>query len=358
MNYPPDLLEEWLIKCKGARIELDHSGAPTPFGGGFDPCIQGEGWLNEFELEDKLTKAIAKQYGVKESRIALTFGAQNSNYLFLEACVESGKKIAIEMPTYTPIYAVAEALHGRPMTFERTRANDFGLPMDAVKRCVSQDAGAVVITNIHNPSAKQLGDEELKELLEIAAKKDLPVLCDETFREMSYGKPSSAVCKIAENGVSTCGTSKLWGLGTLRVGWLIGTEEIAEKVSTAREYASGHPPARSMSVAIRAVSKKKWFRERALRIARENMNVLKEWLLEEKRLRVRLPDGALMFLAQLPKGVDDEEFATRLFQGYGTAVCPGTYFGAKNSIRVTFSCTRGDFEVGLHQISTTLDTML
>ncbi len=358
MNYPQDLLEEWLIDCKGAEIELDHSGAPTPFGEGFDPCVQGEGWLSEFDLEDKLKKTISRQYGVKESRIALTFGAQNANFLFLQACVESGKRVAIEMPTYTPIYAVAEALHGKPMVFERTRANDFGLPIEAVKKLLAQGAGAVSITNIHNPTAKQLGDEELKELLEIAAKKDAMVLCDETFREMSYGKPSNAVSKLAANGVSTCTTSKLWGLGGLRVGWLISTEEVAEKVTAAREYASGHPPVRSMFVAINAISKKKWFRERALRIAKENLPALKDWLLEEKRLRVRLPDGALMFLAQLPKGIDDVKFATRLFKGYRTAVCPGSYFGAKGSIRVTFSCTRGDFEIGLHQISSTLDAML
>jgi aspartate/methionine/tyrosine aminotransferase len=358
LNYPPDLLEEWLIGCKGATIELDHSGAPAPFGDGFDPCILGEGSLNEFDLEDELTEAISKQYGVKESRIALTFGAQNSNYLFIHACVEGGKKVAIEMPTYTPIFAVAGALHGKPMVFRRTRAHDFTIPIDNVKKLMGRGAGAIAITNIHNPSAKQLSDDELRELLEVAAKKDLMVLCDETFREMSYVKPSSAVCRIADNGISTCGTSKLWGLGGLRVGWLIGPEEVAEKVIAAREYSSGHPAVRSMSVAIRAISKKKWFRDRALRIARENIPVLKDWLLEEKRLRVKFPDGALMFLAQLPKGVDDVEFATRLFKGYNTAVCPGTYFGAKGSIRVTFSCARGDFEVGLRQISSILDMML
>ena len=358
MRFAPFLLEDWLIKCRGAAIDLDHSGAPTPFGDGFDPCIGGEAWLDDLELEEKLFRLLAKQYRVKENRIVLTGGAQNANYLFLQSCVPPTDAVAIETPTYVPMRASADAMVTKVIEVKRTSKDHFSLSPEQVVKAINRGAKAVLLTNLHNPSARMLSDEELRAVLEEAARKGVPVLCDEIYREMSYARPSKPVCNLGENGVSTCGITKLWGLGGLRIGWLVGSEDIVEKVRMTRLYSTYHLPSRSMAVAYRAVREKQWFRDRVLRMAKHNLPVLDEWLKEEERVKVRRPDGGLMFLAMLPKGLNDEEFALRLFRKHKTAVCPGRYFGIGGAIRVTFSCGRSDFQQGLEHISSTLDAML
>ncbi len=358
MRFEPLLLEDWLLRCRGAKIDLDRSAAPTPFGDGFDPCVGGEAWLNELDLEDKVVRLLAKQYRVGVENVVLTNGGQHANSLFVQTCIGLTKKAAIEAPTYTPMRGCLDAMTGGALEVPRTSGNNFKLDSNRLAKALGKGAKALLITNLHNPSAGMLDDQELTTVLEGAKRRGARVLCDETYREMSYGTPAKPVAALGENGVSTCGMTKLWGLGGLRIGWLVGPEEVVEWVRAARIYTTYHLPARSLSVAIRAIQKKAWFRERVLRLAKTNLKVLDDWMEKESRLDVVWPDGGLMFLAGLPKGVDDERLAMHILKKHKTAVCPGKYFGIPGAIRVTFSCDRGDFAAGLEHISSALDDLV
>lgn len=358
MRFPPFLLEEWLIKCRGARVDLDHSGAPSPFGDGFDPCVGGEKWLNELDLEEKLIKALSRSYKVKEDRIAVTTGTQNANFMFLLSCLDRDGGLAMEAPSYSPITASVQALFSKVAEVPRTAASGYKVDVGALWKALRGGAKGAAFTNLHNPSAKMLTGDEVREILEVAAEKDVLVLVDEIYREMCHSAPPPGAYSLGDNGVSTSGLSKLWGLGGLRVGWLIGPEEVARQVQEARAYATHHLPMRSMAVAIKAVAKKEWFRKRVLAIARRNLPVIEEWAADEGRVNVTEPDGCLHFLVHLPPGLDDERFAQQVFKRYRTAVCPGRYFGAEGSIRVTFSCGPEDLALGLGRVSKTLDAVL
>jgi aspartate/methionine/tyrosine aminotransferase len=358
MNFPPFLLEDWLIRCQGARIDLDHSGAPSPYGEGFDPCIGGEAWLNELDLEEKLIKALARAYKVKEDRVAVTTGAQNANFTFLLSCFDIKDKIACEVPSYSPIRACDEALFKKVLEIPRRREDGFKVDMGTLQKAFRNGAEGATFTNLHNPSARMLDRDEIKEVLEIAAQKDALVLFDEIYREMSYSDPPPGAYALGENGVSTSGLSKLWGLGGLRVGWLIGPEEVAQQVQHARSYATHHLSSRSMAVAIKAVQRRDWFRKRMLKIAKHNLPAIMDWAKREKRVQITEPQGCMHLLVRLPEGLDDEKFSERVFKRFRTAICPGRYFAAEGSVRVTFSGSRQDLEQGLDHISKVLDASL
>lgn len=358
MKFPPFLLEDWLIKCKGAKVDLDHSGAPSPFGDGFDPCVGGEAWLNELDLEAKLIKVLAKAYQVKEDRIAVTTGAQNANFTFLLSCFDVKDKMASELPSYSPIRASVEALFKRTLDVPRSREKGYAVDKQALNKAFKSGARGATFTNLHNPSARMLDGDEVSEILEIAAERDALVLFDEIYREMSYSKPPPGAFSLGDNGVSTSGLSKLWGLGGLRIGWLIGPEEVARKVQQTRSYATHHLASRSMAVAINAIKKREWFRKRVLQIAKRNLPVIHDWAESEKRVQITEPQGCMHLLVHLPEGLDDEKFSEQVFKRFKTAICPGRYFAAEGSVRVTFSGSREDLEKGLGHISKTLDTYL
>jgi hypothetical protein len=46
MDLSPFDLENWLIRCKGARINLDHSGVPSPYADGFNPHV------DQYDIDD------------------------------------------------------------------------------------------------------------------------------------------------------------------------------------------------------------------------------------------------------------------------------------------------------------------
>jgi len=354
MNFEPFLLEDWLIRCLGAKIDLDHSGAPNPMREGFDPCVGGEAFLDEFEVEERLYKAISSAYKVKQDRIGLTCGAQSANFTFFQSCLGRGDSVAVESPTYAPIRACANALFKSTLTVARRREVGYAVDQGTYQAALRKGAKAVALTNLHNPSAKMLSDDALANLLEEAEARGALVLVDEVYREMAHGRPPKAAFELGGNGVTTNGLSKLWGLGGLRIGWLIGPEDVVRKVTDARLYSSWHLPTRPMALAIQAIKKREWFRKRVLEVAKRNLPIIKDWASEERRVELVQPDGCLHLLLRLPPGMDDEKFAERLLKRHRTAVCPGRYFGEGGSVRVTYSCESEDLRKGLDQISDTL----
>jgi len=355
MNFEPFLLEDWLIRCLGARIDLDHSGAPNPMRDGFDPCVGGEAFLNEFEVEDKLYKAISSAYKVKRERIALTCGAQSANFTFFQSCLQRRDVAACETPTYAPIRACANALFESTVQVARKGETGYAVDTGSYQSALGKGAKVVALTNLHNPSAKAIGDEAMSDLLERSEAKGALVLVDEVYREMAHGRPPKAAFELGGSGVTTNGLSKLWGLGGLRIGWLIGPEEVVRKVTDARLYSSWHLPTRSMALAIQAIKKREWFRKRVLEVAKRNLPIVRDWAAEERRVELVDPDGGLHLLVRLPPRTDDERFAESLLARHRTAVCPGRYFGEGGSVRVTYSCESEELRKGLEQISDVLD---
>lgn len=336
---------------------MDHSGSPPPYEDGFSPDIGPPTSLDEIEVEERLVETLSSMYGAEKERVALTSGAQNANFLFFHSYLGPKDLVAVENPTYMPIKSVAESIC-RVETFERSVANDFRPKSADLDRLSKKGPKAIAITNLHNPSAASLSDAELKSILETAAEKGVTVLCDEIYRKMQYSTPSSPVCTLGDNGVSTSGVTKLYGLGDLRVGWLVGPEEICKKVDLLRLYNVYRLPTRSAAIAIEALKRREWFRDRMLRLASMNIKMLREWLEEEDRVRCRLPDGGLMVLLSLPKGVDDLRLGEVLMDRFSTSVCPGRYFGITNHIRVTFSCSAKDLRKGLENISAAIDMLV
>lgn len=357
MELTRDALEEWALHCgaMGARISLDSSGAPAPYGAEWWRELDIEDRNNEGELEERLKDTLAHHYRVERERIALTLGAQHADFLFFLTQVEPFDLVGVENPTFIPLRKGAEMVC-RSRVVRRDPDRDYIVDHRDLNEVLERGAKAIALTNLHNPSAARMSGEELAGVMEEAARYKALVLVDEVYREMDYGIPCPPAFELGENGVSVSSVTKLNGLRGLRIGWLIGPQDVAEKVEMARLYSSYRLPARNLALAAEAVKKQGWFRERALKVARRNLPVLREWLENEPRVSCRMPDGALMALLALPPGVDDLALSEEVLRR-GVAVCPGRYFGAPRHIRVTFSCSTDELRTGLEVISSSLDAV-
>jgi aspartate/methionine/tyrosine aminotransferase len=351
MRFEPLGLEEWFYKWRGVGTNLDVSGAPAPFEE-FHPEFDEESDL--VELEEELVELLAQIYGVGTERITLTCGTQNANSLVLITQLNEEDIVAAEHPIYEPLQKVAEQVC-RLKDLPRTLEDQYRPDMNRLTEILDSGSRLVMLTNIHNPSGAALCDDEMRAILETAGEREALVLCDEIYREMCYSEPPKSAFEIGDNAIVTNGVTKLYGLGDLRVGWVIGPEDVARDVELCRLAISSHLPAYSVAVAIQALKKRQWFRNRMLSRARENLKVLNEWARAETRVSFMMPEGGLMFLLPLPKGMDDLEFSEFLLENHDTAVCPGRYFGVRGQIRITFSCPPEEFTRGLRNVSAALD---
>lgn len=189
-----------------------------------DSCLNYE----DFQGNEKLRQQIAKlsfNWGgtLSENDVVVTNGCMEAISLCLKAVTQSGDAVAIESPTYYGIFQVIESL-GLRVVEVPSRA-DTGINLEHLETAIKRfDIKACLfVCNFNNPQGSLVPDENKKQLVEMLSKKNIPLIEDDIYGELYFGKTRPKTCKtFDEKGiVLQCGSfSKSLAPG-YRIGWAI-----------------------------------------------------------------------------------------------------------------------------------------
>ncbi len=158
-----------------------------------------------------------------EEEVVVTAGCVEALSLCIKAITKPGDAVAIESPTYFAIFQVLES-HGLkvveiptdPLTGIDLAYLEKAIPRFDVKACL-------FVTNFNNPLGSCIPDEKKKQLVEMLAKKEIPLIEDDIYGEMYFGKTRPKTCKTFDKKglVLYCSSfSKTLAPG-YRIGWTI-----------------------------------------------------------------------------------------------------------------------------------------
>jgi DNA-binding transcriptional MocR family regulator len=154
--------------------------------------------------------------------IVSTCGCQEAITLSLRVVAKAGDVIAIDSPAYYGHLQAIESLGMRAL--EIATCPDVGIDVPALKTALAQHKVAAVlsITNCQNPLGFIMPDEQKRELVELLAARDIPLIEDDIFGDLAYARPRPRVCKAYDTKglVLLCSSySKTLAPGA-RVGWV------------------------------------------------------------------------------------------------------------------------------------------
>jgi DNA-binding transcriptional MocR family regulator len=176
----------------------------------------------------KLRKQIARQafnWGgtPSEDDIIVTAGAVEALSLCIQATTKPGDTVAIESPTYFAIFQVMES-HGLKVVEIPTNPIT-GVDLDYLEKAIPRfDIRACLfVTNFNNPLGSLMPDENKKRLVEMLAKKEIPLIEDDIYGELYFGKTRPKTCKsFDKKGLVLHCTSFSKSLAPgYRIGWTI-----------------------------------------------------------------------------------------------------------------------------------------
>lgn len=158
-----------------------------------------------------------------EDDIVVTAGCVEALALCIKAVTKPGDTVAIESPTYFAIFQVMES-HGLkvveiptdPVTGMDVNYLERVIPKFNIKACL-------VVSNFNNPLGSCMPDEKKKHLVEMLAKQNIPLIEDDIYGEMYFGKTRPKTCKSFDKKglVLHCSSfSKSLAPGH-RIGWTI-----------------------------------------------------------------------------------------------------------------------------------------
>lgn len=196
-------------------------------------------------VEEELSQAIARLYGVDPDMVVLTSGADEAIALMLDAvrlAVSSAESSPLSValkPSY-PMYHILSSSRGFRVEYVRVNSGDFSLDVSELAEKSSR-ASIVFLCDPNNPTGNTLG-EEVVETASLATRGI--VVVDETY--MLFSDSPRSYAGRWEN-VAVIGTfSKAFGLAGLRLGYIVADSRLAEALRVLRT------PYQVSSVALRS----------------------------------------------------------------------------------------------------------
>ena len=181
--------------------------------------IQG----NEFLRKQIARFAFNWGGSVNEDDIVITAGCMEAMAFALRAVTKPGDTVAIECPTYFGIFHAMQNLGLNVL--EIPTDPEHGVNLEYLAKAIDKFRikACLFVTNFNNPIGSCMSDEKKKQLVDLLARHEIPLIEDDIYGEMYFGKKRPRTCKTFDKKglVLLCSSvSKSLAPG-YRVGWVI-----------------------------------------------------------------------------------------------------------------------------------------
>ena len=178
-----------------------------------------------------LLDAVRGYYGnigveLADENILVTTGGSEALQMTMATILDDGDEIIIPEPFY-PNYHTSVTLAGatiRPLTTYPEEGYRYAV-RERIEPLINEHTRAIMITNPGNPTGAVQSPEELKLMLDIAKEHELFIICDEVYREFTYGgEPLTSALQYPgyeDNVIVIDSVSKRFSACGARIGLLI-----------------------------------------------------------------------------------------------------------------------------------------
>lgn len=190
--------------------------------------------LGPTEGQPRLRAALARRLGARPENMLIVSGAQQGLDLIARCLLDPGDCAIVDRPGYVGAIQTFRAAGVHVAGWDITRADP-----DELESLIQRLRPKLLYTNptLQNPTGRTLPLAVRRDVLTLAARYRLPVIEDETYRDLSFGpSPPPSLRELDEHGlVIQVGTfSKSLAVG-LRLGWLVAPEAVVDQLTLVKQ---------------------------------------------------------------------------------------------------------------------------
>ena len=314
------------------------------------------------ELREEISLYVDRKYGVKyeDSEILVTVGGSEAIDVAIRAITEPGDEIIIPQPSYVCYEPMTRLAGGVPVIINTKAENDFKLTPEELSSAITERTKALILPYPSNPTGAIMEKEDLEAIAEVLKDKNIVVISDEIYAELTFGKEHVSIASIPEMRERTVlvnGFSKAFSMTGWRLGYACAPAELMTEITKIHQYAIMCAPTTSQFAA-----------KEALRLCDEDVLEMKEEYDERRKIIVkgfndigltcREPKGAFYAFPSIQStGMTSDEFCERLLMTKKVALVPGTAFGESGEgfVRASYCYSVSHIKEALKRIKEFLD---
>ena len=310
------------------------------------------------DLRVEISRYIEKKYQLEydaDSEIMVTVGGSEAIDVALRCMVDPGDEVLIPQPCYVSYVPCAVMADAKPVIIELKEENEFKLTKEELLESITDKTKILILAYPNNPTGTIMTREELAELIPVIIEKDLFVISDEIYAELTYDNTHCSIASfpgMKERTVVINGFSKAFAMTGWRLGYACAPKQIMSQMIKLHQFAIMCAPTNSQFAAVEALRSC----DEEVRKMVEAYNQRRRFLLnafKEMGIDCFEPYGAFYVFPSIKKfKMTSDEFANRLLAEQKLAVVPGTAFGASGEgfVRISYAYSIENLKVGLERI--------
>ncbi len=301
-----------------------------------------------YQAQADLERMLGERIGAPGGQVMVAAGASEANACVFGSLLGTGDEVLAEIPGYEPHRVVPTLFGATVRGFDRPLAGPPGALAAAVEGALGPRTRLVVISDLHNPGGGALGEEDLRALETLAARRDLRLLCDETFRDAG-DRPPATVAARSDRWVTTGSLTKSYGLGGLRIGWVAGDPRTLAACEEVHDALSAQPSLLSVALARALVPHLARLRARTHEILAANHGVFTRFAARSGRFAGPAVQGTTTW-REFAGEDEGDRFCEFAGERFGVALARGGFFGRPRGLRIALGNEPVRFEAAIQAL--------
>lgn len=311
------------------------------------------------ELKQEVCNYIQRKQGVRyhaANEVLVTVGGSEAIDVALRAMLNPGEEVLIPQPCYVSYEPCTILAGGVPVIIDLKAENEFRLTAQELRDAITDKTKVLILAFPNNPTGAIMERKDLEAIAEVIIEKDIFVISDEIYSELSYGEDHVSIITLPgmkERTIMINGFSKAYSMTGWRLGYACGPETIITQMTKIHQFAIMCAPTTSQYAAIEALKNG----DNDVKEMRDIYNQRRRYLLhafKEMGLECFEPFGAFYVFPCIKEfGMTSDEFAMRFLEEEKVAVVPGTAFGdcGEGFLRISYAYSLENLKLAMERMS-------
>lgn len=310
------------------------------------------------DLKIEICKYLSRRFDLSydyNKEVMITIGGSEAIDIALRAMLDPGDEVLIPQPSYVSYLPCVRLAGGTPVIIELKEEDEFKLTKQELLDAITEKTKVLVLPFPNNPTGSIMTEQDLKPIVEVVKEKDLFVISDEIYSELTYGSNHVSIANfpgMKERTVLINGFSKSYAMTGWRLGYACAPAEILSQMLKIHQFAIMCAPTTSQYAAVEALRNG----DKDVEMMRDAYDQRRRYLLASLRemgMDCFEPYGAFYVFPSIKKfGMTSDDFATTLLMTEKIAVVPGTAFGdsGEGFLRISYAYSIDDLKKALERI--------
>lgn len=318
------------------------------------------------ELRTEICNYLNRRYGLNynpDGETLVTVGGSEAIDLAFRAMLNPGDEVIIPQPSYVSYLPCAVLADATPVLVNLKEENEFRLTPEELLSAITPKTKILVFPFPNNPTGAIMPKEELEKIAQICIDKDIFVVSDEIYSELTYGGEHH--CSIAsipgmtDRTIVINGFSKSHAMTGWRLGYACGPAPIIKQMLKIHQFAIMCAPTNSQYAAVEALR----HCDENIEHMRDEYDQRRRFMLTRLRgmgLKCFEPFGAFYIFPNIAEfGMTSEEFAMRFLKEYKVAIVPGTAFGecGEGFLRMSYASSLSNLKTAMERLEEFINTL-